>query len=465
MNTSVSSNRWTIRTLASCMLMASLSVSITNVALPAISASLQIHFSAVQWLTLIYLLMTTVLTVTMGRLGDIWGRKQVMLAGTVLYSLGAAIGAVALNFSTLLIARCLQGVGAATLMALAVASVSEFSGTKKLGSAMGLMGTVSAIGTAMGPSVGGFLISIGGWRAVFYLMSLIGVLNLGLLSLFVPRTEQPGIQAHQKLDITGSALLMLALASYALAMTLGKGQVSISNALLLGASAVGLVLFWKFEKKTAFPLISTEVFGDRILRINLLSNATVSTVMMTTLIVGPFYLSKALDFDSAHVGLLMSLGPTMSMLTGYPAGRLVDRFGAGRISRIGLAIMFLGLAGLTCLSETYGWIGYAVSVATLSPGYQIFQAANNSEVMSKRKSEDRGVVSGLLSVSRNLGLITGAVVTSAIFNLCIGALETASREAMTFGMKTTFSFAAVLIVAALISQMYAGRILVNFKKP
>jgi MFS family permease len=143
-------------------------------------------------------------------------------------------------------------------------------------------------------------------------------------------------------------------------------------------------------------------------------NTLVSTVMMSTLIVGPFYLSHAIGLNSGEVGLVMSIGPSLSILSGFPAGKLVDRFGVRKISSLGLGSMLIGTVGVIILPPHFGLYGYAIAIAFLSPGYQLFLAANSTGVMTSVEKNQKGVISGLLNLSRNLGLVTGASGMGAV---------------------------------------------------
>ena len=193
------------------------------------------------------------------------------------------------------------------------------------------------------------------------------------------------------------------------------------------------------------------MFRDPVLSASLVMSALVSTVMMATLVVGPFYLSRALALNAALVGIVMSIGPITSMLMGVLAGRNVDRLGVPFMLILGLIEMAVGLIALAVLPAMFGIVGYIAAIFVLSPGYQMFQAANNTAVMMNVHPEQRGVISGLLNLSRNLGLITGASVMGAVFALGTATTDiTAARpEAVATGMKITFAFAAILTIFAL----------------
>jgi MFS family permease len=198
-------------------------------------------------------------------------------------------------------------------------------------------------------------------------------------------------------------------------------------------------------------LIRLAAFRNAALSASLVMNALVSTVMMATLVVGPFYLARALGLDAALVGAVMSVGPVISALSGIPAGRIVDRWGASFMIVAGLLAMAAGSISLSVLPALFDVAGYIVAIAILTPGYQLFQAANNTAVMMDIDADQRGVVSGLLSLSRNLGLITGAAVMGAVFAFASGTpdITGAPPQDVAAAMRITFAAAAALIAVAL----------------
>jgi MFS family permease len=184
--------------------------------------------------------------------------------------------------------------------------------------------------------------------------------------------------------------------------------------------------------------------------------------MMVTLIVGPFYLSRALGLDAAVVGLVVSVGPIVVALTGVPAGRIADRFGAQRLSVIGLIGIAAGSFVLSAMPATLGIPGYVAPLVVITASYALFQTANNTVVMTGVRTDQRGVISGMLNLSRNLGLVTGASVMGAVFAFASGTIDitTARPEAVAAGMRITFAVAAVLVVIALIIAV-GSRVLVT----
>ncbi|TFB34399.1 MFS transporter [Pseudomonas sp. F01002] len=443
--------RWALASLSLSMLLSSLGTSIANVGLPTLAQVFNASFQHVQWIVLAYLLAVTTLIVSVGRLGDITGRRRLLLAGIGLFTLASALCGFAPTLWLLIGARALQGIGAAIMMALTMAFVGETVTKAKTGSAMGLLGTMSAIGTAMGPSLGGLLIGGFGWQAIFLITVPLGLLTLVLAHRYLPADRQKLKTDRAGFDPLGTLLLALTLAAYALAMTLGRGSFGPFNIALLLAAGVGVGLFVFAEARVTSPLIRLAMFRDPVLSGSLAMSLLVATVMMATLVVGPFYLAHGLGLDAVLVGLVLSVGPFVAALTGVPAGRIADRFGAQRMTLVGLAAMATGCLTLSVLPETFGIGGYLLPMVVITLGYALFQTANNTAVMADVQPDQRGVISGMLNLSRNLGLITGASALGAVFALASASVDiaTARPEAVASGMRITFAVALVLIAVAL----------------
>jgi EmrB/QacA subfamily drug resistance transporter len=443
--------RWALASLSLSMLLSSLGTSIANVGLPTLAQVFNASFQHVQWIVLAYLLAITTLIVSVGRLGDLTGRRRLLLAGIGLFTLASALCGFAPTLWMLIGARALQGIGAAIMMALTMAFVGETVPKAKTGSAMGLLGTMSAIGTAMGPSLGGLLIGGFGWQAIFFITVPLGLLTLVLAHRYLPADRQKPNTDRASFDPLGTLLLALTLAAYALAMTLGRGSFGPFNIALLLAAGGGACLFVFTEARVASPLIRLAMFRDPVLSGSLAMSLLVATVMMATLVVGPFYLAHGLGLDAVLVGLVLSVGPFVAALTGVPAGRIADRVGAQRMTLAGLIAMATGCLTLSVLPETSGIGGYLLPMVVITLGYALFQTANNTAVMADVEPDQRGVISGMLNLSRNLGLITGASVLGAVFALASASVDiaTARPEAVASGLRITFAVALVLIAVAL----------------
>ncbi|MFZ6761009.1 MFS transporter [Undibacterium sp. Ji50W] len=436
--------------------------SIANVGLPTLTQAFNASFQQVQWVVLAYLLAITTLIVSVGRLGDLIGRRRLLLAGIALFTCASALCGAVPTLSPLITARAVQGLGAAIMMALTMAFVGDTVSKEKTGSAMGLLGTMSAVGTALGPSLGGVLIAGLNWRAIFFVNVPLGIVSFILARCYLPPDPQQQSKTGARFDYIGTLLLALTLSAYALAMTLGRGHFGALNLVLLLATVLGMTLFVLTEAKVSSPLLRIDMFRDPVLSTSLGMNALVSTVMMATLVVGPFYLSRSLALSDAVVGLLMSVGPVISAFSGIVAGRIVDRIGAQRTVIGGLIAMTTGAFALALLPSLFGIAGYVAAITILTPGYQLFQAANNTAIMRDVRTEQRGLISGMLNLSRNLGLITGASFMGAVFAFASASsdIRMAAPDAIADGMRVTFMVAGVMVVGALVIAGI-GRVLVK----
>lgn len=402
---STTTARWALAGLSLATVLSSLGTSIANVALPTLAKAFDATFQEAQWIVVAYLVSITGSIVGAGRLGDVVGRRRLLRAGLVVFTAASVVSGVASALWLLIAARAVQGLGAAAMTALALAFASELGAKDRTGRAMGLLGTMSAIGTALGPALGGVLIAWLGWPSIF----LINV-PLGLVAIF-------------------------------LVQYVPADPVS-SNA------------------QRSLPLMAVTMLRDPVLSASLAANLLVSAVLMATLVVGPFYLSLALGLPAGRVGVVMSIGPIVAALAGVPAGRLVDRFDAHRTALAGLAGIAVGSLVLAATPETLGVAGYVAPIVLITGSYALFQAANNTAALRDVRSSQRGVVSGTLSLSRNLGLIAGASVMGAVFARASGMRDVtaAPAEPIATGMRMTFALATALIMVALV-VVAAGRAL------
>lgn len=383
-------------TLILAMLLASLGASIVNVALPTLANALSASFADAQAVVSAYLITLTATVVISGRLGDRFGSRPMLLLGLALYFVGSLGGGVAPDLALLIAARALQGAGGAFLMTLSLTLARETAKDTQIGRMMGLMGTASAVGTVIGPSLGGLLLPAFGWRAVFWAQAPLAAIAFGFAFLALPKEAQ------------------------------------------------------KEEVVAATPRVAL----SRGLAINLFANFLVAAVMMTTLVVGPFYLRLALSLQERMTGLIMAIGPVISIFSGIPSGKLADAHGTRRVLGFGLCLMVVGSLLLAFLPNRIGVPGYVAAILILTPGYQLFQAANNTAAMADAPAGQRGAVSGLLSLSRNLGLLGGASIMGMVFTLGVGTTDLANVQpvAIASGIRLTFLLATGMIVVALTAQ-------------
>jgi len=443
--------------LAISVLAASLGTSAANVALPGISADLGAPLPQTQWVTLAYLLSMTATSLASGHLGDLYGRRRMLMAGAAVFTLGAVVAALAPVLGALVAARAIQGAGAAVMMTLPLAIARDTVAADRLGATMGLLGTTAAVGTASGPAVGGALMALSGWPAVFLAMAPLGAVAIALSQ---PAHDGPRTRVRTRGAYAAGILLLTAgIALYALGVTSPGTSEGAPSWLLLACAAAALAVFAVHERRAAHPILPLSLLRARGVPRGAVLNLAVGTVMMSTLVIGPFYLAGALGLTPAAIGIAMAAGPVVSVLTGVPAGRLVDRMSAGRMSTAGLTTMVAGSLALALLPAWWGLAGYLAGTVLLAPGYQLFLAANNTGVLAEAPPERRGAVSGLLGLSRNLGLVTGASLMPVLFATASGSTLSASAPpgALDTALRTTFLTTAALLLAAAVLAALGAR--------
>lgn len=444
--------------LSGSMLVGSLGISLATVALPALARAFSAPIPSVQWVIIAYLVAVTASIVALGRLADIIGQTRVLILGLALFALSSLACALGPSLSSLVVARVFQGIGGAVLMALPVSMIRTVVAKEKTGSAMGLLGTMSAVGTALGSSLGGLTIERYGWSAGFLAVGLLACMLLTMaIATFAGRSSTEKT-ASGSIDWLGSILLALALSTYALSMTSGNGPLGARE--LLPITAVLIALFAWRQKAAASPLVPVALVVNRRIVLSLGMNLLVTTVMMSTLVVGPYMLSFGLGLGEASIGVVMAVGPLTSAVSGVPSGRLTDRYGAARMLPLGLLQIIIGLAALAILPRPLGLWGYGLSLVLLTPGFQIFLAANNTVTMQTVAEDERGVLSGLLGLSRNLGFVTGASAMSALFAHNLGPAEgsTADPTVIAHAFTATFLTATALPLIALVADLVRLRL-------
>lgn len=443
--------------LSLAILLSQLGTNIINVALPTLVRSLGVDFGSVQWVVVSYLLVVTALIVGVGRFGDQLGKRRLYLWGLAIFMAASVVCALSTSLPLLIAGRAGQGLGGAVLMALSFAFVGEVFPKERTGFAMGVLSTMVSFGIALGPSLGSLALAAFGWQAVFWVNLPFGLLAFLLVHRYLPdATDAPKRPvAAVRFDWLGTLLLALTLGAYALAMTFaGKQGFAAPRVLQLGLGAlVGLVLFLAVQVKARAPLLELAMFRDALLSTSMVMSVLVYAVMMATLVLGPFYLSKALGLDTRMVGLVMTVGPLAAATMGVPAGAVADRIGAKLAMVIGLAVFTVGTVAMSWASPDGGVATYIVAILLISVGLAFFQTPNNTAVMAEARPERRGLVSGLLALARNLGLITGASLMGALFASVAGDTATATPELVTGGMRFAFRAAAAMAAAAFLLSL------------
>jgi EmrB/QacA subfamily drug resistance transporter len=302
--------------------------SIVNVALPSLVKSLNTNFATVQWVVLAYLLTLATVILSMGRLGDMLGKKPVYTVGFVIFTLGSVLCGISPTIYTLIAFRILQALGASMVMALGTAILTEAFPPSERGMALGLAGALVSVGIVIGPTLGGLLLEILSWHWIFFVNLPIGIIGILMVLRFVPNIRA---ESKEKFDFLGAGTLFVALISLLLALSIGQnaGFGDIRVLALFVTSAIFLPLFVAVENRVSDPMIDMRLFLNRLFSVNLVT-ASLSFICTagTTLLI-PFFLEGVLSYNPAKVGLLMAVVPVSMGLLAPIAGSLSDRFGTG----------------------------------------------------------------------------------------------------------------------------------------
>jgi EmrB/QacA subfamily drug resistance transporter len=393
--------------------MGQLDASIVSLAYPTIRHDFHAGIDAVQWVGLSYLLTLGALLVPVGQLADNAGRKLLYVWGFALFAVASVLCAAAPSLLALDGFRALQGVGAAMLQANSVAIIALAVPASRLGKALGFQGTAQALGLALGPPLGGFLIAAAGWRLIFLLNAPIGLLGITAALLFISPSGQQ--QPRHRLDILGVTLLAPALAALLIALSLGERLRWTSTTILalLTLAATATTCFVRHEHRSDNPLVDPRLFAHGRFRIALTTGTLAYVVLYGFLFITPFYLEADRHLKPATAGLLLlALSAALAAVTPI-AGHLTDRYGAKRPTLAGITLATAAAATLVATSRhTTSLLALGAELALLGAGLGLFIPANNTQVMQSAPAAQTGSASGILNTARTLGIALGLTLTT-----------------------------------------------------
>jgi len=409
------SQKWLVLiTVGTGTFLATLDGNIVTVALPTLVEQLRTDFPTIQWVTLSYLLTLTVLLLSMGRLGDIIGKKRPYMTGMAIFGIASALCGLAPDAGTLIAFRVLQAVGAAMMQALGMAIITEAFPPGERGRALGISGLLVSAGTLTGPVLGGILIDQIGWRSIFFVNVPVAAIGLLLVRRYVqPGQRRPG----QRFDLAGAGTLGISLGVLMIALTLGQswGWGDSRTLGLLGVSAIFLAIFVILELHVRQPMVDLTLFHDPQFAISL-TMAVVIFITTSNRIIIPFFLEQGQGLSTTDVGLILAVWPIGMALVAPAAGWLSDRIGSMKISLAGLVVSLIGywLLG-TFLRLEMSPLLFALLSAPAGLGVGLFQSPNNSAVMGSVPRERLGLAAGFLALTRNLGQLVGIAAVGALW--------------------------------------------------
>jgi EmrB/QacA subfamily drug resistance transporter len=458
------SRKWLVMLAVSMgTLQATINTSIVNVALPTLVRELETDFSTIQWVMLAYLLTATVLMLSVGRLADMVGKKQIFTIGLALFTLGSLLCGLSPNVNFLILFRVFQAIGATMIMALGVAIVTESFPPNERGKALGVIGTMVSIGIAIGPTLGGIILELASWNWIFFVNLPVGILGIILVNQFVPNLKPKG---RQSFDFVGAITLFLSLISLLFALTVGQnnGFGDYRTIALFCSWLVFLVLFVYIENHSAQPMLHLGMFRNPLFSINLVTGFLVFVVFSGIIILLPFFLETIMNYGTRQVGLLLAVFPASMGIVAPIAGSLSDRFGTRRITLIGLGCLLIGYLAFSSINSEMTSLSIVSLLLPIGIGMGVFVSPNNSAIMGASPPDSLGLVSGILSLTRSLGQSTGIAVIGAIWAslaiaasrpLSISSVTEAPPWAQVSALQQTFIVGASVILVAFLLALWA----------
>jgi EmrB/QacA subfamily drug resistance transporter len=406
---------WVLLSIGIGSFMAALDGSIVNTILPVVQREFGCELDSVQWTVTVYLLAISVLLLSFGRSGDLWGHKRVYLSGFWLFVIGSALCGMSPGIGSLIAFRSVQAVGAAMLFASAPAILTLHFPANQRGQALGLQATMTYLGLAFGPALGGWLADAFSWRAVFYINVPIGAVALAAGMRFIPAVPRRQ-DAAEPFDYPGAALFTAGLAALLLALNQGHqwGWASLPIVSLLLASVVLLVWFIAAERRVAHPMLDLSLFHRHVFSASVAA-AVLNYICMAALNFSmPYYLHVGRGLSMRHTGLLLTVQPLTMALAAPISGTISDRIHSSLPSAIGMAILAVGTFLLAQLGPDTSLIYLAATFCITGLGTGIFISPNNSALMGAAPTNRQGIAAGMLATARNVGIVLGVGMAGAI---------------------------------------------------
>jgi EmrB/QacA subfamily drug resistance transporter len=426
------------------------------VALPTLARYFDASLATVQWIPLAYLLVITTLVLGAARVGDLYGRKRVYLAGLGLFTAASLLCGLAPGVGWLVGFRALQGLGAVFVSALGAAIIAQTFPANERGRALGVISSCVTLGIALGPSVGGVIIDLASWRWMFLVNIPVGLAAMTIVGKVIPHL--PGAPARVRFDWVGTLLFAAALSSFSFGLTFGQRQGfgTMLPLALLGLSGALLLAFLLIETQVDGPILDLKLFVNRPFSAGLAMGCLAFVVMGSSSFMMPFLLETVLRLPIVEVGLLMAISPITGALTAPVSGALADRFGPRWVSLAGLLLMACACSLLASLDDQASIGRFALSVVPLGMGMGLFSAANNSGVMNSVARERLSIASALLSLARTLGQSTGVPLAASLFGAFAlmhagsaehGSLLTLPTASLAHGTRWAYAVAGFVALA------------------
>ena len=417
-----SAARWMVLlSVGTGSLMSGLDSSIVNVVLPVVAHSFDTDVATIEWVITSYLLVTSGLLLTFGRLGDMRGHRSVYLWGFGVFVASSAACGLAQSAGMLIASRAIQAIGAAILSGNAAAIVTTTFPPSERGRALGLQVMLVYIGLAVGPSLGGWLADAFTWRAVFYINVPVGIAALLMSLRYVPHDHpsRPGERFDVPGAVTFTSGLMLLLLGLNQGHAWGWTSAPILGCLL--AAAVLLANFLRIELQAQWPMLDLRLFRQWTFSAAIASCVLSYIGTYTVLFLTPFLLIQARGFSPSQAGLVLTAQPVLMAIIAPICGALSDRIGTRLPSTLGLAFQVAGLFLLSRVSLDAPILFLVGALCVYGVGSGMFSSPNTSAALGAAPISRRGVASAVLGTSRNLGMVLGIGLSGAVFTTVLAA--------------------------------------------
>ena len=392
-----------------------------QVALPTLTHVFHTDLSFIQWVLLVYDLAVIGLVLTLGRLGDLFGRKWIYIIGFVVFVAASALCGMAQSPTQLIVFRVLQGIAGAMIMANGRALVTVNSPPSERGKALGFTSMAFHVGYITGPTLGGFVIDAVGWRWIFFLTIPIG-LTCAYFGWKILKERAPS-EERIKVDVAGAAYLLLTNICfiYALNRLPHQGARDLLVITFFVVAAVTLWLFIRTEQRAETPILSLALFKNRLFTAANLSLFFLTSTQSAISVLIPFYLQNLMGFTPTQMGWILIGGSAVIIVLAPVAGRLSDRFGSRILCSVGATIMIIGqylIASLTLRSTVFQMI---LPQLLIGLGWALFNSPNQSAIMSTVPRDKAGAASGMTLTTARIGGAMGIAISGAIMTYALGA--------------------------------------------
>ncbi len=407
-----------------------LDASIVTIAFPTLRHTFNAAFGSVAWVGLSYLVMVIGLVSAIGRVADMVGRKLLYFYGFILFIAASVVCAFAPNLIILVLARFVQGIGAAMLQANSVAIIATVLPRGRLARGIGIQGTAQALGLALGPTIGGALIALGGWRLIFLVNVPAGLLGAVAAWFLIPRTRE--LTGRVPFDFKGLGALFPSILLGLVVLTFGPAWSWFSPRIIIFTVAAIFLgfIFVGHEKRTKHPMMKPQLFRIGAFTEGLTSGFFSYTVLFGTLFAVPFLLQRGFLENARTAGSILTIMPIFLAVAAPIGGLLAERYGARIPTSMGMA--FGSLALLLFAIRTAKLSSVEFELALLGAGLGLFTPANNAAIMGSVKRSESGIASGILNMTRSIGASVGIGATSMVMDEVVNGLKI-NKDLVTHG--------------------------------